>query len=259
MITTAAVLLGSCLGNGQGVSAKVLNTIPKAMRGVWHDKYGGTTTFGAHSMTEVDHYDHKTSVTHWHFATSNPSIRKWVNHKPQFNKVTRNERINRYSNGRIVIWWQENSAETGTMHPTYYRLSHKMINGHRYQKLIESTGAGFGINPFNHYRVRHLPKTHGFHYYQHRNLVKVTEDTRAYRIRITYPLATAKPDASVLLKKGTILKVIYPGTTWDWVIVGSRRFPETSKHVWVTNRSKANWFEVLHHYKSMKESVKYLV
>uniref|UniRef100_UPI00403F3D59 hypothetical protein n=1 Tax=Lentilactobacillus hilgardii TaxID=1588 RepID=UPI00403F3D59 len=94
--------------------------------------------------------------------------------------------------------------------------------------------------------------TQNFRYYQHRNKVKVTKNTYAYRMKITYPLATAKADASVLLKKGTILKVVYPGTTWSWEIVGSHRFPETSKHVWVINRNSNNWFKVLHHYKSMK-------
>lgn len=93
---------------------------------------------------------------------------------------------------------------------------------------------------------------HNFIYYRHRNKVRVTKNTYAYRIKITYPLATAKADASVLLKKGTILKVVYPGTNWSWDIVGSHRFPETRKHIWVINRNSTNWFKILHHYKSTK-------
>lgn len=246
------VLLGFiCLGDAQDANAKVINTVPKTMRGTWYDKYGGKSIVGARYLTNIDHFDHKISVTHYHLATHSPAIKKWVNHTPQYDKVTRNERINSYSKGRVVIWWQEDGAKTGTMHPTYYQLSHKMINGRKYPKLIESTGAGYGINPLDHYRVMKLPKAHGLHYYQHCNKIKITKNTRAYRVKITIPYCNSKFDSSVLLKKGTILKVIYPGTTWSWVIVGSHKFPKTSKHLWEINRNGTRWFKVLHHYKAM--------
>lgn len=160
-VTTMVVLMGViCFGNVQKASAKVLNSIPKSMRGTWYDKYGGKSIFKARSLTEVDHFNHKTSVTHWRLATHSLAIRKWVNGKPQYYRITKNEQINSYSNGRIAIWWQADNSNTGTMHPSYYQLSHKVVNGHRYQKLIESVGAGFGINPDNNYRVKKLPKIH---------------------------------------------------------------------------------------------------
>lgn len=249
-----AVLLGFvCFGNGQEVSAKVLNTVPKAMRGTWYDKYGGRSTFGAHSLTNIDHFNHKVSITHYHLATHSPAIKKWVNHKPQYDKVTKNERVNSYSNGRVVIWWQANGSKTGTMHPTYYQLSHKVVNGHKFQKLIEAIGAGFGISPSNYYRVKKLPKAHGFHYYQHPNMIRLTEGIWAKRLRITYPIASAKPDKTAYIPKGSRLIIQNPGTFY-WTIVKNDKYPETSKHVWYVpkNESDTNWFVILHHYKTKK-------
>lgn len=88
-------------------------------------------------------------------------------------------------------------------------------------------------------------------YYTHENKIKLTRNVYISRQHIIYPLYKSRPDAVVKLKKGSVLKVVYPGTTWSWVIVGDHRFPKTKKHLWTTNKGATTyWFKVLHHYKS---------
>lgn len=139
--------IGLSLGIGcvSTASAKSLSSVPKNMRGTWYDKYNSKEIFKSRSLIETEYENGKRHVFRYHLATSNEGY-----------KVKHSQRINTDGNGKVAIWWQLNGSNSSTVHPTYYRLTHRVFSGHSYQRLIEYSGSNFGIGGFSHYRIKNI-------------------------------------------------------------------------------------------------------
>lgn len=92
------------------------------------------------------------------------------------------------------------------------------------------------------------------YWYRHPRKVIVTKRTRLYRIKVRYPMYKCRSDKSIVVRKGSVLKV-QRMASWNWVVTSKSW---TRKHFWVVG-GNLGWFTpyTKKRYKRIKAQVRH--
>lgn len=120
------------------------------------------------------------------------------------------------------------------------------------KKLIALMAAGMICSGFSTVfdanTVEATPKVSSEYWWKTRK-VRVTKNTKIYKIPYKTPSYKARPVKSHILKKGTVVKLQGAGSDWTWFFMGY--IPGVGKaykhyqYSWVCNKYNTKWFKVI--------------